>query len=178
MNEEANERMNECAAGAREVTVGLVSDAPYHELCYRIIGAAMYVHNGLGPGHREVVYQRALMARLEDMGIAAVAEQPVEIYFADRPVGLLYMDCLVEDAVVVELKALSHLLTDEEVAQVITYLAATGKPVELPFNFGRRRPQFKRIFPPKKLDGWRDRIERYLWRPPETREWLEGQGNE
>jgi GxxExxY protein len=91
----------------------------------------MYVHNGLGPGHREVVYQPALMARLEDMGIDAVAEQPVEICFAGRPVGLLYMDCLVEDAVIVE----------------------------------------------KKRDGWRDRIECYLWRPPETREWLEGQGN-
>ena len=64
------------------------------------------------------------------------------------------------------------LLTDEEVAQVITYLAATGKPVGLLFNFGRRRLQFKRIFPPKKLDAWRDRIERYLWRPPETRRWV------
>ncbi|RLC56661.1 MAG: hypothetical protein DRI80_15980 [Chloroflexota bacterium] len=64
------------------------------------------------------------------------------------------------------------LLTDEEVAQVITYLAATGKPVGLLFNFGWRRLQFKRIFPPKKLDAWRDRIERYLWRPPETRRWV------
>jgi len=153
--------------------MGLVSDAPHHELCYRIIGAAMDVHNRLGPGHREVVYQRALMARLEELGIAAVAEQPVEIYFTDRPVGLLYIDCLVEDEVIVELKAFSHLLTDEEVAQVITYLAATGKSVGLLFNFGRRRLQFKRIFPPKKLDAWRDRIERYLWRPPETRRWLE-----
>ena len=129
MNEEANEQMNECVAG---VTDGLVSGAPYSEPCYRLIGAAMDVHNRLGPGHREVVYQRALMARLGDRGIAVVAEQPVEIYFADRQVGLLYMDCLVEDAVVAE----------------------------------------------KKRDGWRDRIERYLWRPPETRQWLEGQGNE
>jgi len=91
--------------------MGLVTDAPYHDLCYRIIGAAMDVHNRLGPGHREVVYQRALMARLEELGIAAIAEQPVEIYFADRPVGLLYIDCLVEEAVIVELKAFPHLLT-------------------------------------------------------------------
>jgi len=149
--------------------MGLVTDAPYHELCYRIIGAAMDVHNRLGPGHRERVYQRALMIRLEELEIRAEAEVPVRIFFEGRPVGLLYLDCLVEDAVVVELKAIYHLLTDEEVAQVITYLAATGKPVGLLFNFGRRRLQFKRIFPPRVLDGWQDRIERYIRRPARPR---------
>ncbi|HEY74579.1 MAG TPA: GxxExxY protein [Thermoflexia bacterium] len=153
--------------------MGLVTDVPYHSLCYRIIGAAMDVHNRLGPGHRESVYQRALAHRLEALGFQAETEVPVEIFFEDRPVGLLYLDCLVEGAVVVELKAFPHLLTNEEVAQVITYLAATGKPVGLLFNFGRRRLQFKRIFPPRKLEGWRDRIERYIWRPSQTRRWLE-----
>jgi hypothetical protein len=56
------------------------------------------------------------------------------------------------------------MLTNEDIAQVITYLAATSLPVGLLFNFGRRRLEYKRIFPPKKLEGWRDRIERYLWR--------------
>ena len=158
--------------------MGLLTDAPYHELCYRIIGAAMDVHNRLGPGHREAVYQRALMTRLEESGIAAVVEQPVEIYFEDRPVGWLYIDCLVEDTVVVELKAFPHLLTDEEVAQVITYLVATAKPVGLLFNFGCRRLQFKRIFPPKDLDAWRDRDGHYLWRPAEHRRWTEEPGAE
>jgi GxxExxY protein len=145
--------------------MGLVTDAPYHKLCYDIIGAAMFVHNKQGPGHREKLYQRSLTARLRDIGLKVAEEVRVEIDFEGRPVGLLYLDHLVEDAVIVEDKAFSHMLTNEDIAQVITYLAATGLPVGLLFNFGRRRLEYKRIFPPKKLEGWRDRIERYPWRP-------------
>jgi len=76
--------------------MGLVTDAPHHELCYRIIGAAMDVHNRLGPGLREVHYQRALVTSLQELGIEASDEHPVEIAFDDRPVGRLYIDCLVQ----------------------------------------------------------------------------------
>ena len=145
--------------------MGLVTDAPYHKLCYDIIGAAMFVHNKQGPGHREKLYQRSLTAKLRNIGLKVEEEVRVEIDFESRPVGLLYLDHLVQDAIIVEDKAFSHMLTNEDVAQVITYLAATGLPVGLLFNFGRRRLEYKRIFPPKKLEGWRDRIERYVWRP-------------
>ena len=145
--------------------MGLVADAPYHKLCYDIIGAAMFVHNKQGPGHREKLYQRSLTAKLRNTGLKVEEEVRVEIDFEGRPVGLLYLDHLVEDAVIVEDKAFSHMLTNEDIAQVITYLAATGLPVSLLFNFERRRLEYKRIFPPKKLEGWRDRIERYVWRP-------------
>jgi GxxExxY protein len=63
--------------------MGLVTDAPYHDLCYRIIGAAMDVHNQLGPGLRERHYQRMLMMRLQEMGIQATAEHRLEIVFDD-----------------------------------------------------------------------------------------------
>jgi GxxExxY protein len=145
--------------------MSLLTNAPYHDLCYKIIGAAMDVHNSLGPGHKESVYQQAMTKRLREIGLSCTAEQPVEIFMDGLSVGLLYLDHLVEDAVIVEEKAFSHMLTNEEVAQLITYLAATGKAVGLLLNFGRKRLEYKRIFPPKKLKGWEDRIKRYLWKP-------------
>jgi GxxExxY protein len=145
--------------------MGLVQGAPYSDITYKIIGAAMEVHNKLGPGHKEIVYQKALSAKMLEAGLSFEEEKPIEIFIDDISVGLLYLDHLVEEVVVVEEKAFSHLLTNEEIAQVITYLAATSLPVGLLLNFGRKRLEFKRIFPPKKLEGWQDRIKRYLWVP-------------
>jgi GxxExxY protein len=144
--------------------MGLAKDAPCSDITYKIIGAAMEVHNKLGPGHKEIVYQKALSAKMLEAGLS-FEEKAIEIFIDDVSVGLLYLDHLVEGVVVVEEKAFSHLLTDEEIAQVITYLAATGLPVGLLLNFGRKRLEFKRIFPPKKLEGWQERIKRYLWVP-------------
>jgi GxxExxY protein len=145
--------------------MSLVKDAPHSDITYEIIGAAMEVHNKLGPGHKEIVYQKALSAKMLEAGLSFEEEKPIEIFIDDISVGLLYLDHLVEEAVVVEEKAFSHLLTNEEIAQVITYLVVTGLPVSLLLNFGRKRLEFKRIFPPKKLEGWQDRIQRYLWKP-------------
>jgi len=145
--------------------MGLVKDAPYSDITYKIIGAAMEVHNKLGPGHKEIVYQKALSAKMLEAGLSFEEEKPIEIFIDDVSVGLLYLDHLVEGVVVVEEKAFPHLLTNEEIAQVIAYLAATGLPVGLLLNFGRKRLEFKRIFPPKKLEGWQNRIQRYLWKP-------------
>jgi GxxExxY protein len=125
----------------------------------------MEVHNQLGPGLKEVAYHRAMSARMERVGLSFEEEKPVEIEMDGTRAGLLYLDHLVEGVVVVEEKALSHMLTSEEVAQVITYLAATDLPVGLLVNFGRRRLEYKRVLPPRKLEGWRDRIRRYLWQP-------------
>lgn len=121
------------------------------------------VHNKLGPGLKDSAYHKALSAALLDEGLSFEEEKPVEFVMDGVAVGLLYLDHLVEDAIVVEIKALSHMMTNEEVAQVITYLAATGFTVGLLINFGRRRLEYKRILAPKKLDEWRNRIQRYLW---------------
>ena len=140
-------------------------DGPLEDVTYKIIGAAMAVHNGLGPGLKENAYQRALSLELENAGLSFEEEKHIEIFMDGAGVGLLYLDHLVEGTVVVEEKAFSHLLTDEETAQVITYLAATGLQVGILLNFGRRRLEHKRIFPPRSVSAWRDRISRYLWRP-------------
>lgn len=124
-----------------------VKDAPADDLTYAINGAAMVVHNALGPGYKEEVYERALAAELERQSLAVRRQHPVDVIHADVPIGLFYLDLLVEDLVVVEVKALSHQLTDDERAQVINYLKATGLPIGLLLNFGRRRLEYQRIFP-------------------------------
>jgi len=145
----------------------VIQDAPHHELTHEIIGAAMAVHNELGPGHKEAVYQKMLTDEMVARGLSVEPERAIEIVVDEKVYGLLYLDHLVNEAVIVECKALSHLLTKEETAQVITYLAATGLPVGLLFNFGRRRLEYKRILRPKKLDEWPRYVAPYLWRPPQ-----------
>jgi GxxExxY protein len=138
---------------------------PYQDLTYKTIGAGMKVHGNLGPGLKEDHYQRALAIELRQVELVVSEEHYVEINYEDEWLGRLYLDLLVEDSVIVEIKSFPHLLTNEETAQVICYLAATGVKVALLLNFGRRRLEYKRILPPRILDGWQQRIQRFLWRP-------------
>jgi GxxExxY protein len=138
-------------------------------LTYPVISAAMRGHNRLGPGLKEAVYQNALSIEMQNTGLSFVAEQTVGIADDGKYLGLVYLDHLVEDELVVEEKAFSHLLTNEEVAQVITYLCATGKSVGLLLNFGRKLLEYRRVFAPTNIAPWRDRIKRYVWVPPEHR---------
>ncbi len=138
---------------------------PYQELTYKIIGAAMNIHNRLGPGLKEDHYQRALAIELRDKGLSVDEEYNIEIYDNQEWLGRLYLDLLVENSVIVETKAYQHLLTNEDIAQVICYLAAIGCKVALLLNFGCKRLEYKRILPPRTLEGWQNRIRPYLWRP-------------
>jgi GxxExxY protein len=138
-------------------------------LTYPVIGAAMRVHNRLGPGLKEAHYQQALSIELERIDLAVVPEQTVQIQIDGQYVGLLYLDHVVEDELIVEEKSVPHLLRDEEVAQLITYLCATGKKVGLLLNFGRNRLEYRRIFAPRNVGQWRSRIRRHVWMPPEQR---------
>lgn len=81
----------------------------------------------------------------------------------------MYIDHYVQGAVVVELKALHHKLTNDEVGQVVTYLPATGDPVGLLINFGGRSLEYRRILPPRKLDAPMNRIRRHVWMPRKVR---------
>ena len=132
-------------------------DAPHADVTCRIIGAAMAVHNELGPGHREEVYQRAMAMRLPIAGLVVEEQVPAEITMDSGDLLIYLLDLLVEHEVIVELKALSHPLTNDDIAQVIDYLAATGLPIALLLNFGRTRLEFRRIFPPKKVSVHRRR---------------------
>ena len=124
---------------------------PTDEITYKIIGLAMEAHSRLGPGLKEEIYQKAMEEMLERAKMNYEPQRQVEVYFGVRLVGLLFIDILVEGSVIVELKALSHPVTNNEIAQVITYLKAEGANVGLLLNFGRKYLEYKRIFPPKKI---------------------------
>jgi GxxExxY protein len=138
----------------------LVQDATGNDLTYRIIGAAMAVHNSLGPGYKEEAYERALAVELNERAIATQRQFPVEVSHAGVQVALFYLDLFVEGTVVVEVKAFGHQLTNDERAQVINYLKATGAPVGLLFNFGRRKLEYKRILPSAATQGSVQRLGR------------------
>lgn len=125
----------------------LVVDDTGNDLTYRIIGAAMQVHNTLGMGYKEEVYENALETELNKLSISVNRQYPVPVVYEKQQVALFYLDLYVENKVVVEVKAFSHQLTNDERAQVINYLKATQAPVGLLFNFGRRKLEYKRIFP-------------------------------
>ena len=141
------------------------SDIPHQDITYRIIGAAMRVHGRTPRGMKERHYQNALTAEMLKDGLTAPEEYHLEIYDGDVWLGRLYLDHWVSECVVVEDKAVSHQMGDDEIAQVIAYLAATGAKVGLLLNFGRPRLEYRRILPPKLLQGWQTHIAKYLWRP-------------
>lgn len=133
----------------------------FGDITYKVIGAAMKVHNQLGPGLREAHYHQALSGALTEASLSFEDEKPIQVMLDDQQLGLLFIDHFVEGAVVVEEKAQPHMLTDE----AITYLAVTGAHLGLLINFGRRRLEYKRILPPKKFEDRRLRARRYACIP-------------
>ena len=129
----------------------LITDATGNDLTYRIIGAAMAVHNEIGHGFKEEVYEKALEVRLNQEGIHVDRQYPLHVEFQGEQVAIFYLDLFAENQVVIEVKAFSHQLTNDELAQVINYLKAAGAPVALLFNFGRRKLEYRRVFPGKNL---------------------------
>jgi GxxExxY protein len=129
----------------------LVTDATGNDLTYKIIGLAMAVHNEIGYGFKEEVYEKAMEVKLNHAGIIPNCQYEVHVEYEGEQVATFYLDLFPNQQVVVEIKAFSHQLTNDELAQVINYLKATGAPVGLLFNFGRRRLEYRRVFPAKDM---------------------------
>ncbi len=118
------------------------------EITYKINGCAMKVHNTLGNGFQEVIYQRCLAIELERAQLGFVREQEHVIYYEGIEVGTRRADFVVEDNVIVELKAVIN-LEDVHLAQAKNYVVAYNKEIGLLINFGARSLQFKKIYNPK-----------------------------
>lgn len=125
----------------------------YDDLTYKINGCAMAVHRELGPGLREDSYQRALGAAFQKAGLEFSAQRLYSVYTDPEElvlIGYYIPDFVVEEKVIVEIKALSW-LDNSHLAQVISYLTVSGCPLGLLINFGERSVKIRRIFPPQKI---------------------------
>lgn len=108
----------------------------------------MKVHNTLGNGFQEVIYQRCLAIELSNAGLSFEREKEQTIYYEGLDVGTRRVDFIVENQVIVELKALIN-LEDVHLAQAKNYVVAYNFPIGLLINFGATSLQFKKIFHPK-----------------------------
>ncbi|HMT10187.1 MAG TPA: GxxExxY protein [Ignavibacteria bacterium] len=108
----------------------------YSDITEKIIGEAYKVHNVLGSGFLEKVYENALFKKLRESGLYVVQQYPIKVVFENEIIGEYCSDLFVESKVIVELKAVESLHQLHEV-QLVNYLKATGIEVGLLLNFGK-----------------------------------------
>ena len=118
------------------------------ELTYKVIGCAMKVHQILGNGFQEVIYQRCLAIELETADVPFAREVEQIINYKGREVGSRRADFVIDEKIMVELKALT-LLEDVHLAQAKNYVVAYDFSVGLLINFGATSLQYKKLFNPK-----------------------------
>jgi GxxExxY protein len=121
------------------------------EITYKVNGCAMIVHNILGNGFQEVIYQRCLAIELKNAGLSFGREIDQTIYYKTTIVGTRRVDFVVENQIIVELKAIIN-LEDVHLAQAKNYTVAYNFPIGLLINFGAESLQFKKIYN-KKYSG-------------------------
>jgi GxxExxY protein len=108
---------------------------PLKDITEKIIGAAFRVHNNLGGGFHEKVYENALMDELKIAGLHAEQQRQLTVLYGGKPVGDFFADILVERSVVLELKAVRMLEMSHE-QQLLQYLKSSDMEVGLLINFG------------------------------------------
>lgn len=118
-------------------------DLLHKEISKSILQVFYEVYNELGYGFLEKVYQNAMYFELISQGYKVEAQKQIKVYFKNRVVGEFYADLLIDDTIIVELKACECLI-GSHVAQLMNYLKATKIEVGLVLNFGET-PDFKRL---------------------------------
>lgn len=114
----------------------MIENLLYPDLSYRVVGLAIDVHNKLGHGFLEKVYENSLMILLRNAGIKAEQQVSVKVYFEGEEVGFYLADILVEGAIILELKSQER-ITDANRAQTLNYLKATGYRLAIILNYGK-----------------------------------------
>ena len=119
-----------------------IDNFKHSDLTDKIIKAFYNVYNTLGYGFLEKVYENAMSIELGKMGFTHLKQQPIDVFYDEYKVGSYFADIVVEDNVIIELKAAENLSPEHE-AQLTNYLRATEIEVGLLLNFGKE-PQIKR----------------------------------
>jgi len=124
----------------------MTTELKHKEITEQIIGAAFEVHGFLGNGFQEVIYQRALAYEFSQKGLSFQREIEQDIFYKEleKPIGTRRADFVVEEKVLVEIKAVMK-LEDVHIAQILNYLRAYRIEVGLLINFGAKSLEFKRM---------------------------------
>ncbi len=121
-----------------------MADVVYKELSYEIMTAVFEVHNILGSGFLEKVYERALLQELTLRGLRVETQKQIRVFYKDMDIGTYVANLVVNGKILVELKAVES-LSNLHKAQVLNYLKATGFKLGLLINFGKERVEYKRL---------------------------------
>ena len=117
----------------------------HSDLTGKIIKAYYRVYNTLGYGFLEKVYERAMIIELKHAGLKSVSQHPIKVYYEWEDVGDYYADIIVDDRVILELKAAVSICEEHE-AQLLNYLRATDIEVGLLLNFGKKPKHKRKLF--------------------------------
>ncbi len=117
----------------------------HKEITEKIIKAFYKVYNTLGYGFLEKVYENAMAIEIRQMGLEVKCQYPITVYYESKIVGEYFADLIVNDIVVIELKASSSLLEEHE-CQLINYLKATKIELGLLMNFGKNAEYKRKVF--------------------------------
>lgn len=116
----------------------------YPELSYQIVGILFSVYNEMGFGYQEKYYQKAISSKFKELNIIFREQFPVKISFDNNEIGKYFLDFIIEDKVILEIKKLDKFLR-KDIEQTYAYLKATDKKLGILANFTKRGLQFKRI---------------------------------
>jgi GxxExxY protein len=117
----------------------------HEELTHQIISCAYQVYNILGFGFLESVYKKAMLIELERNKLKTEPEKPLKVYYSNKVVGEFYVDLLVEDEIIIELKSVENLTKAHEV-QLVNYLNGLKTEIGLLINFGPNGVDIKRKY--------------------------------
>ena len=131
----------------------------HDELTQKIIGCIYKVSNTLGSGFLEKVYENALAREICKSGLKVEQQYPIKVFYEGQPVGEFVADLLIEETVLIELKAV-RALDETHMAQAINYLKATGLNICLLINFGKPKVEIRRLIPYEIWQGRKPEIRR------------------